>query len=320
MTTPNSPSLRRQPVRSFPAANIQSEALKLNVLIEIGVLDASANCIYFSDMIDHTIKRFDLLSQVVTTLCGDLHASGSADGPFAQATFSSIAGITLDEKNRLLYVSNKRSGLIRRISLKEEQVESLTVKGKCRLGKPGALVLDSNANHLYISDQENNSIKRILLNEGKIEQLCESPEGGHEDGALNKCKFHSPSSLAWNAKTKQLYFADYYNHCIRLLSPENKIMTTLCGLPREQGAQNGTSEQATFYHPRGLVLDAKEEHIFAIDNNKSIRKISLTNKVTVEPLCGEKLPDFYFPKAITFDCNKKILYVIEFMQITKIQL
>ncbi len=65
-----------------------------------------------------------------------------------------------------------------------------------------------------------------------------------------------------------LYIADYDNHCIRRVTPENMVETVI-GIPGESGYKDGTKDEALFNHPWGLGV-SKEGTVYVadFDNNR----------------------------------------------------
>ena len=54
-------------------------------------------------------------------------------------------------------------------------------------------------------------------------------ERGHQDEKGEEAKFYGPRGICVDDR-KNVYVADYYDHCIRLISPDG-VVSTLAGRP-----------------------------------------------------------------------------------------
>lgn len=301
-----------------------------------GVLDSSSNILYVSDRGNNVIKKIDLSTNRVTTLCGIPTKRGWKDGIGSDAQFNSPSGLALNEKEKLLYVSDSRNCVIRKINLMDESVVTIVgQKETCGredgIGKeatfraPCGLALDSVSNHLYVADVNNHSIRKIILNESRVETLCGNGKWGYIDGSFEESMFDHPYDIALNFETKELYISDFGSHSIRVISLENRTVKTLCGTPGLEGHQNGDRAQAKFDWPKGLGLDIHSQCLYVSDDKHVIRKIFLSRGVMVATLCGQVgkkgtrdgiLPLFDTPSGIVVNPYSQSLYIMDFQNHT----
>ncbi|MDO8413975.1 MAG: hypothetical protein Q7S51_09335 [Gallionellaceae bacterium] len=78
----------------------------------VGIVRSGAN-LYVADRDNHTIRKIDILTYVVTTLAGAPGSSGADDGTGTGARFNSPKGIAKDDIN--LYVTDTGNNRIRKI-------------------------------------------------------------------------------------------------------------------------------------------------------------------------------------------------------------
>jgi hypothetical protein len=97
--------------------------------------------------------------------------------------------------------------------------------------------------------------------------------GGFRDGKLSDAKFNNPRQIYFDPDA-YLYIADYDNHCIRRVTPEN-IVETVVGIPGTSGYKDGNKDEALFNHPWGLAV-SKEGNVYVADwDNSRVRKLAV---------------------------------------------
>lgn len=286
-----------------------------------GVLDSSSNSLFVSDYGSDVIRKMDLSTNRITTLCGNFKKAGLKNGIGSEAQFHCPSGLALDEKERILYISDARNRVIRSMNLINGKVNTI-IGGETTFPCPRGLALDSISNFLYVVDSENHAIQKIQLKEKRVETLCGKGTRGYKDGSFEEALFNSPFDVVLNSKTQELYISDQENNIIRILSLKNRTIATLCGIPRVSGYVNGSSTQAKFNNPRGLGFDSCAQCLYVGDNgNRVIRRICLSDKIEVSTVCGipgkEGNKDGFFPTfdalmGIVVDPHSPTLYVLDF--------
>jgi hypothetical protein len=97
--------------------------------------------------------------------------------------------------------------------------------------------------------------------------------GGFRDGKLENALFRDPRQIYFDPEG-YLYIADYGNHCIRRITPEN-IVETVVGIPGTSGFKDGNKDEALFNHPWGLGVK-KDGTVYVADwDNSRIRKLAV---------------------------------------------
>jgi sugar lactone lactonase YvrE len=104
-------------------------------------------------------------------------------------------------------------------------------------------------------------------------QILSSTTADHRDGPLESARFNGPCQMYSDADDN-LYIADFHNHCIRRISPDN-IVETVLGIPKTSGFKDGTKAEAMFYRPRGIAI-SEDGTVYVADlGNARIRKLSI---------------------------------------------
>lgn len=280
-----------------------------------GTLDSSANLLYVADYY-HMVKEFNLSTNKVHTLYG----TPTNCGMESQIIFP--LGVTLDEKDKILYISDCGNYTIKRIFLDNKKIDiNYELGNETPFNNPKGLAFDSTSNCLYVVETGNHSLIKIIVDEGKVETLCGNGEEGHRDGTFEEARFHTPTDIEFNYESEELYVTDLGNHVIRAVSLKDKTVRTLCGIPGVKGHQDGTHNKVKFTYPRGLGLDTISKCLYVCDTgNQVIRKIYLSGEVKVETICGTRgeKGDRYGPcatfhdlRGIIVDAQAHLLYVTD---------
>lgn len=198
-------------------------------------LDADGNVIV-ADSGNDAIRRITPAGEV-TTISGRA-GEGLRDGPRAQAQFSEPQGVAV--------------------------------------GRDGSI---------YVADAANNRVRRIAPDGSVTTVAGGGPPaaagnwGAFRDGPGSEARFREPSSLAFDG-AGNLLITDRGNNRIRLLSPAGEV-STVAGAsaipapdrhPGNSGSFDGPGNQALFFSPDGIVVDA-EGVVFFTESNHAVRMI-----------------------------------------------
>lgn len=97
--------------------------------------------------------------------------------------------------------------------------------------------------------------------------------GGHRDGELSAAQFRDPCQIFCD-NDGNIYVADSGNHCIRRITSEDAVETTL-GMPGSSGWKDGSKEEALFNTPRGIGIGSDGSVYVADYGNARVRKLSI---------------------------------------------
>jgi sugar lactone lactonase YvrE len=140
---------------------------------------------------------------------------------------------------------------------------------------PSDVATDASGN-IYVADHFSNKIRKITP-EGVVTTLAGSGTSGSTDGTGTVASFYLPSGVATDA-SNNVYVADQYNHKIRKITQEGKVIT-LAG-SGTSGSTDGTGTAASFSYPSGVATDASGNIYVADYANYKIRKITQEGVVT----------------------------------------
>ncbi len=100
---------------------------------------------------------------------------------------------------------------------------------------------------------------------------------GFSDGFASQARFSSPENLAIGP-SGEIYVTDRLNHRIRKITPDGQV-STIAGTGKP-GFKDGPGNQAEFFQPVGITVDAKGNIYVADMGNQRIRKITPDGVVT----------------------------------------
>jgi NHL repeat len=141
---------------------------------------------------------------------------------------------------------------------------------------PFGVAVDVHGN-VYVADEGNNCIRKITP-DGNVSTLAGSGVAGYADGTGAAAQFNGPDGVAVDVQSN-VYVADVTNECIRKITPAG-LVTTVAGMPQQEGYTDGPAATAQFAQPTGLVLDG-QGNIYVADNaNEVVRKISVSGMVS----------------------------------------
>ena len=244
-------------------------------------VDAQGN-IYVAESGGNRIRKITPAG-VVSTVAGT-GVAGFADGAAATAMFKTPSGIAVDADGNL-YVSDRDNTRIRKIST-AGVVTTLAGSGAvgqadglgaaAQFNAPSGLAIDGDGN-LYLTDTDNHMIRKITP-AGEVTTIAGSGQmgqggaGGFADGTGRSAQFNYPWNIAIGPDG-MLYVSDYFNHRIRMITPEG-VVTTIAG-SGAIGDKNGPALQASFNEPGGIVVGL-DGSLYIVDNrNLRIRKITI---------------------------------------------
>ncbi|MGE3611344.1 MAG: hypothetical protein AB7I27_17250 [Bacteriovoracaceae bacterium] len=257
--------------------------------------------LYFSNL-SHTIRKFNLTTSVVTTICGKNFSHGNTDGSCSSARFQHPRGLA--PYNGGLFVADYGNSLIRYIdsSLNVTTVagtpgssgatNQATGTGKAKFKSPVDICVKETATdlELYVTDAGNYTIRKIVFTGkvipdntttfAKVTTLAGSPGvQGSTDAVGSSARFKNTWGIVCN--TDAIYVNDTGNDIIRKVGYDGTV-TTIAGSTTSSGVVDGIGTSASFETPTGIDSDGTYLYISqASGNDGAIRMINIaTAEVT----------------------------------------
>ncbi len=291
-------------------------------------LDAAGN-LFISDTWNDRIRKVDVATGIITTVCGSLSGFSGDGGPAVSAKLHLPEGIGIDKAGNL-FIADVANQRIRRIDASTGIIATVAGSGPsgsgtggfsgdkgaataARLNEPRAVTIDS-SNNLFIADSTNNRIRRVDANSGMIDTVAGSTSGFSGDGGLaTSAQLAGPEGVAIDG-AGNLLIADTRNRRIRRVSATDATIATIAGSSSSSGfsGDNGPAVLARLSRPKGLVLDAAGNLFFADYLNYRIRKIDRATAIITTVAGNGQRPTaddygpaiaarLYYPRAVVCD-------------------
>jgi gliding motility-associated-like protein len=228
-------------------------------------IDASSN-LYVSDNGSGYIRKITP-DGMVSTFAGS-GILGYADGNAADARFSFITHSVFDADGNLFVADG--ASLIRKI--RPDGNVSTLISNRNGLLSLESIAMDAGGN-FFVADAQGNRIKKVTPAGVVSEYANVAGYYASGDGPVATATFKIPSGMIFD-NLGNMYFGESDGAKIRKISPSGTV-TTVAG-NGTQGLVDGKSSEASFYRPRGLLLDNKGNLLVADEFNNAIRSVSLT--------------------------------------------
>ncbi|MBE2289139.1 MAG: T9SS type A sorting domain-containing protein [Chitinophagaceae bacterium] len=263
-----------------PATNAQLKA-------PYRVCCRKSESIYFSDALNHRIRKIDLSTGVITTIAGNGIGGYNGDGIAATTAQLFIPqGLALDT-NGNIYVGDALNYRVRKIDIATGIIT--TVAGKGIQGQNGDGGLGVNAEldgivginldkqgNLYIVDYTNNKVRKVNSSNGLISTVAGSGIAGYsgDGGDALSAKLNGVIDVYVN-NTGDMIISDKLNNVLRKVAVASGVISTIAGTGANGFAGDGGSAiHATFNQQSGIYVDVGNNIFVADYQNGSIRKIS----------------------------------------------
>ena len=226
------------------------------------------NFLYLADLGNHTIRKINVTTGVVTTFAGQAGTSGAVDGAGTSASFKNPAGITTD--GTFLYATDKSNHTIRKIEISTGVVSTLAGSAgsfgltnatgtAARFNTPVGITAIKGT--LYVGEFFNHTIRAITISSGAVTTLAGAGSPGFDDKPGTSAKFSSPAGITTDGTN--IYVADSFNNRIRKVVISSGVVSTLAG-SATAGFVNATGTAAQFNSPLDVVIDGT--NLFIIDD------------------------------------------------------
>lgn len=255
-----------------------------------GIVATSSNTFYFSDTLNHCIRKVS--SGNISTVTGT-GVSGAASDPSSasSATFNTPFGLTADSNGNLV-IADFGNSRVRKYDSENKNITTLIgvnplgysgdgqTASVARVDGPAGVAQGSNGD-VYFADYYNNRIRKVTSG-GSVSTVVGSASPGFSgDGSeATLASLTIPTSVAYD-KSGNLFIADNYNCRIRKVTPAG-VISTFAGTGNYTGAlgDGGQATSALVYYPYGVAADSKGNVFIAEGGSNRVRKVALDGVIT----------------------------------------
>jgi sugar lactone lactonase YvrE len=250
--------------------------------------DGSGN-LFIADTLNHSIRRIDAVSGVITTVAGDGTAGYSGDGnPATSAELDSPAAVALDAAGDL-FVADTGNCAIRLVAF-GGKISTFAGDGTCGwdgdgvpatnagLGNPQGLALDA-AGDLFIADTDDNRIRRVDVSTHLITTVVGDGNAAYtgDGGPASAAEVNQPAGVLVDSNG-DLYVVDTGNNVVRFVSAASGNITTLVGNGTAgYSGDGGPAASAELSAPSSVALDSAGNLFIADTGNNIVRRVDATS-------------------------------------------
>ena len=250
-------------------------------------VDGSGN-IFFADTSNYRIRRVAAGTGIITTVAGNGIRGFSGDGGSGtSASFNSLNGLAFDGSGNLL-IADSGNHRIRRLAADTGVITTVAGNGVASFSGDGELATSASLSwpfgvavegggNVFIADFGNNRVRRLAAGTGVITTVAGSGARGFsgDGGPATSASFAGPMGVAVDGSGNVL-IADRLNQCIRRLTADTEIITTVAGTGVGGFSGDGgpaTSASLSFVEG-GIAMDGSGNLFIADRNNNRIRKVN----------------------------------------------
>ena len=276
-------------------------ALTVPVSYSEGIAYGSDGNVYFSDLEQCTVDRYDPGTQTVTQVAGNNACGYSGDGgPATSASVSNPQGVALDGNNNL-YIADEGNNVIRRVDHGTGIITTVAGTGSygytgdggaatsAELYFPYGVALDGNGN-LYIATYGDSRVRAVneqaspqtlcgvTIQPGAIQTVAGTGTAGYNGDSIaaTSAEINDPLSVAVDG-AGDLYISDRFNNRIRRVDASTGIITTIAGTGTQGfSGDGGLATQAEITQPEGVSLDSNGNIFFSdLGGSGRVRSVTL---------------------------------------------
>lgn len=253
--------------------------------------------VYFSEYGNHRIRKYTLSTGAVADVAGNGDPVW-ADGPAAQASFYTPAGLALDKDGNLYIAEDQvhdirrldKSGMVTTFAGHPNTAGVAGVDGQAALdayfGAPAGLLFDGTST-LFVTELDNSVVRAIDLSTAShpVSVVAGSGVRAHDDNTMGKlARFDRPNGMALDRTANVLYVAETSSETVRRidLANANHPVSTLSGITYQAfsatlpSGDNGSLAGTRHNGPTELALDASNRYLFVTNRDgHTIQRLDL---------------------------------------------
>jgi len=248
--------------------------------------------LYFCEVDNHRVRRFDLKTKQLTNIAGNGQKGYQGDGgPATEASLAAPHEVRFDRGGNL-YIAERDNHVIRKVDRKTGVISTVAGTGtpgfsgdggpgaKAQLRQPHCIFFNRDGN-LLICDIANNRIRRLHLDTGIIDTYGGTGEAKETtDGApVSGTPLRGPRTLTM-APNGDLYLALREGNAIYRIDAKTQAVRHIAGTG-EQGytGDGGPAVNAQLGGPKGLAYAPGDLLYLADTENHVIRRIDLKSGI-----------------------------------------
>ncbi|CUG89320.1 Hypothetical protein, putative [Bodo saltans] len=271
---------------AMPEATIVTTLFQGSISILAIALDSEGNILYVSDS-NNALYRVTASGKKNTLLAGSGNStSGTADGVGTLARFNIPQGLTCDDTNDIVFVSDTFNSLVRVVNLATNNVTTLAgstygysdgVGSLAKFQHTTGIALLRSSNIVYVGDSDGSRVRKIEVATANVTTLAD---------------FGAPWGVAFVCVSQYgrfVYMTLYKisgGSIVARVDTQTSAKTVVAGSNTSSGYADGEGSNALFSTPTGIALNSDESSLVVCDrDNVRVRNIHLVTGI-VTTLAG----------------------------------
>lgn len=265
-------------------------ALEVNLNHPDGVAIGPDGNIYISGWHNWKIKKCDVSTMVISSVCGSDNGFGGDGGPATAAAISLPSSVVWDQHHNM-YLSDQGNNRIRKIGT-NGIIRTFAGGSKgfvdgtgpgVKFAFPngtdaypgGRIDVSADGLYIYVADTENNRVRRIELATQVVRTIAGTGDATYSgDGAqATAAGFNYPTDIACTPEG-DMFVADSRNHVVRKIDADG-VVTTVAGTGVRGVSPDATvATDANLDTPSALYYNATTRTLYISDTyNCQIKKV-----------------------------------------------
>ncbi|HMV50187.1 MAG TPA: SMP-30/gluconolactonase/LRE family protein [Blastocatellia bacterium] len=236
-----------------------------------------ASNLFFVERMNHTVRRVDVKTRVITTVAGTGAAGFSGDdGAATKAMMNQPHSIQFDQTGKL-YICDILNHRIRRVDLNTGIITTFAGTGEklptpdgakfatAPLNGPRAMDFDRQGN-LWLALREGNAVYKLDLKTGTLHHVAGTGKKGFtgNGGPAKEATLSGPKGLSIGPDGN-VYLADTESHSIRMIDVRRRTLELIAGTGEGGDGPDGDPLKCKMARPHGVFVD-KDGRIFIGDS------------------------------------------------------
>ncbi len=249
---------------------------KLNEPYEIR-FDKAGN-MFFVERLNHTVRKVDAKTGIITTVAGTGEQGYSGDGgPATAAKFHQPHSICFDQHDNL-YICDISNNRVRVVNPETGIVTTFLGNGQRGFLPDGATIgilpvsgpraLDFDGTNLWLALREGNAVYRLNMEVGTVTHIAgKGGKNGYtgDGGPALQADLAGPKGIAIDPQGN-VYIADTESHTIRRIDGKTGVITTLVGNGQKGDGPDGNPAECKMNRPHSLCI-AEDGKIYIGDSS-----------------------------------------------------
>ncbi|MGH9847547.1 MAG: hypothetical protein ACREEM_53330 [Blastocatellia bacterium] len=244
--------------------------------------------LFFVERLNHTVRRVDAKTRIITTVAGTGQAGFSGDGgPAARAMMNQPHSIQFDSRGNL-YICDILNHRIRKVEMKTGIITTFAGTGEKKATPDGAPVTGTPLNgpramdfdrrgDLWLALREGNAVYRFDLKAGTIHHVAGTGQKGFtgNGGPAKLATLSGPKGLSI-APNSNVYLADTESHSIRMIDvrhPERMTLELIAGTGERGDGPEDDPLLCKMARPHGVFVDRDGSVFIGDSETHRVRRI-----------------------------------------------